>query len=302
MGTIITRESCPCCGSKAIGKVLVCKDYTVSAELFEIWECADCTLRFTQNVPDQDLIAPYYKSDTYISHTDNQEKFINKIYKFAQNYTLNWKLNLVKASIGKDLTKGSLLDIGAGTGAFLHKASLSGWAVTGLEPNEGAREICKEKYNLATQGAEKLVELPDENYDVVTMWHVLEHVHQLHENMNHIKRVLKSSGRVLIALPNYMSQDGQHYEAYWAAYDVPRHLYHFSPGAVSKLAEQHNMEIESRHPMWLDAFYISLLSENYKNGKAKPVAALLSGLKSNMHALKNKMACSSLVFVLRHKN
>ncbi|MEO6733951.1 MAG: class I SAM-dependent methyltransferase [Ferruginibacter sp.] len=302
MDTIITRVNCPCCGSKDIRKVLVCKDYTVSAELFEVWECTYCTIRFTQDVPDQDSIAPYYQSDTYISHTDNQEKFINKIYKLAQNYTMNWKLNLVKASIGKGLPKGSLLDIGAGTGAFLNKASLSGWTVTGLEPNEGARQICRKKYNLSLQEAEKIVELSDESFDIVTMWHVLEHVHQLHENMSNIKRVLKSSGRVLIALPNYTSKDGKDYGAYWAAYDVPRHLYHFSPLAISKLAGQHNMEIESIHPMWLDAFYIALLSENYKSGKPKPVAAFLSGLKSNVNALKNKSACSSLVFVMRHKN
>lgn len=302
MGSIITRTNCPCCGSNSIGKVLACKDYTVSNEVFEIWECDDCTIRFTQHIPDQNSIGQYYQSDTYISHTDSQKGLVNKAYKIAQNYTLNWKMNLVKRSVGNNLQTGSLLEIGAGTGAFLHKAVVSGWSVTGLEPDEGARKICMDKYGLQTDAPEKLFELPPKKYDAVTMWHVLEHVHQLHEYMDQIKRVLKQEGVALIALPNYTSKDAQQYKEYWAAYDVPRHLYHFAPPAMGKLVEQHGLKLEFIKPMWLDAFYISLLSEGYKNGKSNLGAALLNGLRSNLHALKNKDACSSLVYIIRLKN
>lgn len=301
MVSIITRIHCPCCSSASIGKVLACKDYTVSGEIFDIWECHDCAIRFTQHIPDLDSIGSYYNSDTYISHTDTEKGLVNKLYKIARNYTLNWKMNLVKRSMVKSLQKGSLLDIGAGTGAFLHKAFVSGWRVTGLEPDEGARAICMAKYHLQLEAPGILFELLPEKYDAVTMWHVLEHVHQLHEYMDQIERVLKPGGAALIALPNYTSIDAQQYKEYWAAYDVPRHLYHFSPASMNKLVEQHGMRLDSIKPMWLDAFYIALLSEEYKQGKSKLGAAALNGLRSTLHALKNKVLCSSLVYNIRHK-
>ncbi|MEO5892402.1 MAG: class I SAM-dependent methyltransferase [Ferruginibacter sp.] len=299
MGSVITRTSCPCCGGTAIRRVLACKDYTVSKEIFDIWECGDCAIRFTQQVPDQASIGPYYQSDTYISHSDTEKGLINKGYKLARGYTLNWKIKLVGNSLVKSSKPGSLLDIGAGTGAFLHKAFESGWQVTGLEPDDGARKICRDKYNLVLESPEKLFDLPANEYDAVTMWHVLEHVHQLHEYMEQIRRVLKKDGVALVALPNYKSKDAQLYGEYWAAYDVPRHLYHFTPSAMSKLAEQHGMKMESIKPMWLDAFYIALLSEEYKKGKSNLIAAAWNGLRSNLHAFKNKAACSSLVYIIR---
>lgn len=273
----------------------------MSNESFDIMECDNCTIRFTQDIPDQRSIGPYYKSDTYISHTDTEKGFINKLYKIARNRTLNWKVNLVKQQLG-NMKQVSLLDIGAGTGAFLHQASSSGWLVTGLEPDEGARKICNDKYGIQMKEPETLFHLPGENYDAVTMWHVLEHVHQLHEYISEIKRVLKPGGAAFIALPNYTSKDAKVYKEYWAAYDVPRHLYHFSPKAVDGLADQHGLKMDSVKPMWLDAFYIALLSEGYKNGKNNIVAAVWNGLQSNLHAAKSKLECSSLVYILRHKD
>ena len=302
MSLTITRSTCPCCGSTAIAKVMTCKDYTVSAERFDIWECTDCTLRFTQHVPTQDSIGPYYKSDAYISHTDSEKGLVNKLYKFARSYTLNWKMNLVKGRVGKGLSTGFLLDIGTGTGAFLHKAFQSGWSVTGLEPDEGARQICYDKYKLQPEPPSKLFELETGKYDAITMWHVLEHVHQLHEYMVEINRVLKPAGVAFIALPNYTSKDAEHYQEYWAAYDVPRHLYHFSPEAMNQLADQHGLVVESASPMWLDAFYIAMLSEGYKKGKSNLGTAIVNGLRSNVHAMRNKMICSSLVYIIRKKN
>lgn len=301
MSTIITFSKCPACGSEAIGKVLACKDHTVSNKIFEVWECRDCTIRFTQNIPDLNTIGPYYQSDTYISHSDTEKGLVNKVYKFARSYTLNWKIDLVKSCLDKGLAKGKLLDIGAGTGAFLHKAFDSGWLVTGIEPDEGARKICEEKYGIQADSPEKLFDFPDGQYDAVTMWHVLEHVHQLHEYMDQVKRVLKGDGVALIALPNYTSADAAHYKEHWAAYDVPRHLYHFSPPALSRLVNQHGLQVDSIEPMWLDAFYISMLSEGYKKRKGNLVAAVMNGCQSNFRAFNRKEACSSLVYIVRHK-
>lgn len=301
MSAKLTFNKCPSCGSSDIRKVVTCKDYTVSHEYFDIWECGDCTLRFTQDIPDIKNIGPYYQSDSYISHSDTEKGLVNKVYKIARNYTLNWKMNLVETSLGKNKQKGKLLDIGSGTGAFLQRVVASGWSVTGIEPDEGARTICKTKYGLQADSPEKLFEFQDEQYDAVTMWHVLEHVHQLHEYMDQVKRVLKPNGVALIALPNYTSGDAKHYKEYWAAYDVPRHLYHFSPSALSRLVNQHGLQVDSIKPMWLDAFYIAMLSEGYKNKKGNFGAAVLNGFQSNLGAFKHAETCSSLVYIIRHK-
>jgi SAM-dependent methyltransferase len=209
-------------------------------------------------------------------------------------------MKLLDKSSGNQEFKRKVLDIGAGTGAFLDKAQHSGWEVTGLEPDEGARKICFDKYGIQCESSENLFRLPSQKYDAVTMWHVLEHVHQLHEYIDQIKRVLKPGGVALIALPNYTSKDAEEYKSFWAAYDVPRHLYHFSPQAMGFLASQHGMNLESMHPMWLDAFYIAMLSEEYKHKKSNLLAALWNGLKSNVFALKEKRVCSSLVYLLRN--
>ena len=296
--SIITRSQCPCCSGAAIQKVLECRDHTVSGEIFEIWQCRDCELRFTQNVPMQELIGKYYQSDAYISHTDTEKGLVNKLYKIARNYTLSWKVNLVTANTGK--LKGDLLDIGAGTGAFINQAVNKNWHSVGLEPDEGARNICLDKYNILLESPEKLTDLPSGNFDVITMWHVLEHVHELHEYLDHVKRLLKKDGVALIALPNYTSDDSARYKQWWAAYDVPRHLYHFAPASMQKLAGMHMLRVEKIKPMWLDAFYISILSEKYKNGRTNLPAAVWSGVKSNWSARLNTAKCSSLVYILRN--
>ncbi|MEO6719956.1 MAG: class I SAM-dependent methyltransferase [Ferruginibacter sp.] len=298
MNSTITRSVCPCCGATAIAKVLECKDYTVSGEVFEVWQCDDCGLRFTQDVPDQQSIGRYYQSDTYISHTDTEEGLVNKLYKVARDYTLNWKMKLVTRCTGK--AYGSLLDIGAGTGAFINKAVSKKWVATGLEPDEGARNISAEKYKLQLESPGKLFELSPDQFDIVTMWHVLEHVHQLHEYLGQIKRVLKKDGVALIALPNYTSEDAGLYGPAWAAYDVPRHLYHFAPSSMRKLAAMHSLHVDEIKPMWLDAFYIAMLSEGYKKGKSNLPVAMLNGVRSNWHAWRNTEKCSSLVYIIRN--
>jgi len=279
----------------------MCKDYTVSGETFEVWECSNCTLRFTQSVPGESNIGPYYQSYTYISHTDTEKGIVNKLYLLARKYTLNWKMRLVVDLSRKKNNIGELLDIGAGTGAFLHTAAEGGWKVTGLEPDEGARKICLEKYNLEVNPPAALYSIAPASFDVITMWHVLEHVHQLHRYLQEIKRLLKPGGVALIALPNYTSKDARVYKEHWAAYDVPRHLYHFSPKAMNYLAGLHQLCVEDKKAMWLDAFYIAMLSEQYKKGKGNLLAAFSNGLISNFEASGNIDACSSLVYVIRNK-
>ncbi len=296
----ITYKTCPCCDSTAIKEVLTAEDYTVSHEKFTIWECEDCALRFTQSIPDIHAIGAYYKSENYISHSDTQEGCINRLYHKVRRHTLKTKYNLIRKETG--MQTGYLLDVGAGTGAFINHMRLNKWQVTGLEPDAQARTKAKDLYNLDLKSSHMLFDLPRESFDVITMWHVLEHVHDLHSYIQQLKTLLKKDGRLFIAVPNYTSLDAKAYGKYWAAYDVPRHLYHFSPASVKKLVSMHGMSVESIHAMWFDSFYISMLSEQYKNAKNNLPRAFINGFRSNTKALLNNQNCSSLIYVVRHED
>lgn len=286
---------CPVCGSAEIDPLLTVKDFSVSKEEFVIWQCKKCSLRFTQDVPDQQSIGPYYQSPDYISHTNTSEGLINKIYQRVRNFTLEQKAKLI---ISKTNAKGRILDIGAGIGAFLHVMKEKRWDITGIEPDPGAREQAKKLYGLSLNEAHSLQHLPDASFDAITLWHVLEHVHELHPYVERLKTLLKPDGKIFIAVPNYDSKDADIYKLYWAAYDVPRHLYHFTPKAMNTLMQEHGLKILEKKPMWFDSFYISLISSKYKNGNTNWIGAGVNGLRSNMRALLNKNHCSSVIYVI----
>lgn len=196
------------------------------------------------------------------------------------------------------MQKGRLLDFGAGTGAFVNTAQLNGWQVTGLEPDAATRGRAADLYKLTLRDTGTLFQLAEESFDAITLWHVLEHVHELHATIGQIKKLLKENGRALIAVPNYTSYDAQQYQQYWAAYDVPRHLYHFSPAAIEKLLALHGLRLRTIKPMWYDSFYISMLSEQYKTGKNQLVSAAWTGLCSNLKALFTRRRCSSVIYII----
>ena len=195
--------------------------------------------------------------------------------------------------------KGSVADIGCGTGAFLHSMQEAGWQITGFEPDETARQNAQRLYNIKPLPSPELYNQPADSFDAITMWHVLEHVHDLHAYIQQIKKMLKPDGRLLVAVPNYTSADAAQYQHYWAAYDVPRHLYHFSPASMTLLMKQHGLQVIATKPMWFDSFYVSMLSEEYRNGKSNVVGAVLNGLVSNMKALFDKKRCSSVIYVIK---
>lgn len=300
---MIVYTACPCCRATNIAKVLTAKDFTVSDEMFEVWQCNVCTLRFTQNIPDKDEIVKYYKSYNYISHSDTKEGFINSLYHFVRKRTLIAKRNLIikysqKMYFPIKSSEKKILDIGAGTGAFLHIMQKNDWKVTGIEPDETARENAKKLYGLSLQQPEELFTLPAQSFDAITLWHVLEHVHDLHEYMHQLKKLLKATGSLFIAVPNYTSYDAKVYKEFWAGYDVPRHLYHFSPTAVTQLLLQHGLQLKKIKPMWYDSFYISMLSEKYKTGKNNFIPAFITAYVSNWKALFNKEKCSSIIYIV----
>lgn len=298
MSNPVQITNCPVCKSGSIKEVLTATDYTVTNESFSIAECSECGLRFTIGIPCETAIQRYYQSASYISHSNTKKGFVNKIYHWARYFTMMSKESLVKAATQKNV--GMLLDVGSGTGTFVHTMSEAGWNVVGLEPDTEARAIATKKYNVDIYPSEELFMLPEGTYDAITLWHVLEHVHQLDPYMDQLKKLLAPKGKLIIAVPNYTSKDASIYQEFWASYDVPRHLYHFSPASMRKLVDLHGMEVTSTHPMWLDSFYISMLSEKYKRGSL--LKAFWNGLRSNFNAFFHKEQCSSLIYIVRKKD
>jgi 2-polyprenyl-3-methyl-5-hydroxy-6-metoxy-1,4-benzoquinol methylase len=296
MSQIIHYSNCPVCGSADINNVITVKDYTVSGETFPIAECKNCSLRFTQDIPDAAGILPYYQSEDYISHTDTSKGFINRLYQSVRKRTLRNKRKLVEKITG--IKAGQLLDVGSGTGAFVNEMKQNGWQVTGLEPDEGARNVAKKLYNAELEDPNRFYQLPANSYDAITLWHVLEHVHDLAAYVQQLKTLLKEKGKLFIAVPNYTSMDATIYKEYWAAYDVPRHLYHFSPKSMQALMEKNGLKVIEHKPMWYDSFYISMLSSKYKKGKTNLFSSFLNGFRSNLEAMGDVKRCSSVIYIL----
>lgn len=272
------------------------KDFTVSNESFPIIECDNCTLRLTQDVPNQESIGPYYRSEDYISHTNTSKGFINRLYQWVRRRTIQNKIKLVRNETGLPL--GSILDIGSGTGTFVHALLQAGWQAEGLEPDPDARNMANKLYGVELKGTEVFMDIGKSSYDAITLWHVLEHVHDLGIYMQQLGNILKPGGRILIAVPNYTSKDAGIYKEFWAAYDVPRHLYHFSPRSMEELIRRQDLKLLGMKRMWYDSFYISLLSSKYKHGKPGIISAGWNGFLSNIVALFNKKKCSSIIYMV----
>ena len=288
-------NNCPVCQSQTLKETLTVKDYTVSQEEFKIVTCKKCGFRFTNPRPDGDAIGEYYKAESYISHTNTSKGLISKIYQEVRKFTLKGKLNLINRLSPK---KGKLLDVGCGTGMFLDVARENGWKVNGIEPDAGARAIA-EKTNQIKINDEVLLSFQHETFDVISLWHVLEHIHQLNETIEWLKARLSKNGSLIIAVPNHESKDANIYQEHWAAYDVPRHLYHFSQNSIKELFAKYGFELKETLPMKFDSFYVSMLSTKYQTGKINYIKAFMDGLKSNLNASKQNQNYSSLIYVFK---
>jgi 2-polyprenyl-3-methyl-5-hydroxy-6-metoxy-1,4-benzoquinol methylase len=288
-------NNCPVCGNSEFAHFLTCKDYTVSGEKFNIVSCEDCNFKFTNPRPEDSKLGAYYKSEDYISHSDTRKGFLAKLYHAVRNYTLKGKLKL----ISKYVSRGTILDYGCGTGTFLKVCKDNGWEVFGMEPDEGARAIGI-KQGLVADGDKQSLQpkIRNRQLDIITLWHVLEHVTDLELTLTFFNLKLKENGRLIIAVPNYTSYDARHYGAFWAAYDVPRHLYHFEVQTISTLLSKFGFSLEECIPMKFDSYYVSMLSEKYKTGSINYFKAFISGFKSNAMA-KSPKEYSSVIYVFK---
>jgi len=289
-------NSCPICNHSIFEPYISSTDYFLSGEAFEIVSCSNCGFRFTNPRPKPSDLGNYYKSTNYISHSNTSKGLFSLVYQRVRNYTLKQKQYLIE----KNSTKGTILDIGCATGHFLNQLKLSGWNTIGVEPDRETREAAIREFGLNVVDEPELETITNETIDCITMWHVLEHVSELNQRVAQIFKLIKQDGIVFIAVPNSNSFDAIHYGKYWAGYDVPRHLYHFTQKDIKLLFEKHGFTLLKTLPMKFDAFYVSLLSEKYKSGKMNLFSAFLTAFRSNVkYGAKN--GYSSLIFVFKKK-
>ncbi len=274
------------------------KDYSVSGEDFQLLYNEGLEMLETFPQPKTEKLSEYYKSEDYISHTDTKRNLLEKVYHIVRSISLKKKLRLINSFNSESKT---LLDIGCGTGDFLDTAQKDNWNVTGIEPNENARQIANSKTINAVFEIEHLEQLEEHSFDVITLWHVLEHLPNLEMHITLLKKLLKPNGTLIIAVPNYKSFDAEYYKQFWAAYDVPRHLWHFSKTSIEKLFRKEDFKLADTLPMIFDAYYVSLLSEKYKSGFMNPIKGFWIGIRSNLKAKRSK-EYSSHIYILKHKN
>lgn len=291
-----TLQNCPACGGSKMTKHLKAKDYTVSKNTFNIVSCVACDLLFTNPRPEAKQAGYFYQSENYISHSNTQKGFINKLYHAVRKITLKQKTNLIQ---GEQHGTKNLLDIGCGNGHFLHACQLDGWNTYGMEldPETAARAAALTGQNIF----QNLQSIPAEpQFELISLWHVLEHVYEIDAYFEFFKKRINPSGKLLLALPNSKSFDADYFKEFWAAYDVPRHIYHFNPETIQSIAKKHGFKLAKQRGQIFDSFYIALLSHEYKTGSKKLVASFFVGLWSNLMAYFKTGNYSSNIYIFEH--
>jgi len=294
---MVHHNMCPLCSSEKIALHFSCNDHFISKKDFSIFKCSACGFLFTQDYPEETEIAQYYESDNYISHSDISEGFSNKLYRVARGIMLRKKKNL----IGKitRLKKGTILDIGSGTGYFAATMKRAGWMARGIEINEKARNFSASNFELEVDSPDRITSYESNSFDCVTLWHALEHFHDPFRYISEIYRLLKPGAVCVVALPNCNSYDANHYKRFWAAWDVPRHLWHFQPSTFRIFSEKSGFILENLKILPLDVFYISLLSERYKGSSMAFFKAISKAVIFSFRSLFNKERSSSVIYLLR---
>lgn len=287
---MINVTLCPVCGGTDLKSFLTTTDYTLTKEKFSLVECSTCKLVITSPHPENQDLGKYYQSNDYISHTSKANTLADALYLIARKFTLRSKRKLANSLQPK---KGNLLDIGCGTGDFLATCQENGWKASGVEPSSSAATLAKQK---GIQTVET-IDLVKGSFQLITLWHVLEHVPDLNETLHKIRELLAPDGVLLVAVPNHSCADGKKYKEYWAGFDVPRHLWHFNQQNMDQLLSKNSLTLQKTLPLVLDAYYVSLLSEAYQGkGIVRYVNAFLSGVKSNWLARETK-EYSSLIYI-----
>ena len=277
---------------------MICVDHTVSNEKFIIVSCETCGFLLTNPRPSKESMGKYYESEKYISHTNSAEGFFNWLYQTIRRHTIKTKTKLLK----KVTKRGKHLDIGCGTGEFLNSCKKNGFETEGIEPSKKAREKAINNYNLSIKENTDLSVFKECEFDSISMWHVLEHMHDLNKNISHLHRILKPGGKLIVAVPNHKCWEASYYKEKWAAWDVPIHLWHFCKKSITALLNKNKFSLIKTKPMLFDSYYISLLSEEITSGKKNFLKAILVGSISNIIGNITKRGCSSIIYIFEKQN
>ncbi len=288
---------CPLCSSENLLLQLRTKDFLTGGEEFALFRCEDCRFVFTQDHPSEKEIEKYYNSGDYISHDDSATGILNRLYHLSRNFMLKRKKKIVSNTTS--LKRGNLLDVGSGTGYFGGTMKEAGWSVSCIEPNKKARDFGIKKFKLKMIRNDQVLSFPDNHFDCITLWHVLEHFHDFITHAEELKRLLKPTGIMIVALPNSDSYDSIYYKEYWAAYDVPRHLWHFNPASFKVFSERVGLHVKEVKQLPLDVFYISVLSERNRGSRISFLRGMLTGSIFSLMSIFNKSGSSSLIYILR---
>lgn len=295
----LTIQACPLCGGTHFKHHVDCMDYYASGEGFAVYECEDCGFRFTQNAPVEQEMNAYYATPNYISHSDTRKGLINHLYHYVRWYMLSRKAKLVRRALHRKT--GRLLDVGTGTGYFVHAMYEKGWDVEAIEKNEQARQFVWEHFGLNVKKEDELGSFSPCSFDVITLWHVMEHIEHLNELWETLYTLLDENGVLVVAVPNSNSYDAVKYGSHWAAYDVPHHLWHFTPATMQQFGLKHQFVLEQHYPMPFDAFYISMMSERYKGSAFPFIKGMYGGARAWMDTLARKGKSSSVIYIFRKK-
>lgn len=293
-------KACPICKSTSLKHYIDCTDFYATGERFSIKECCDCGFRMTDGAPVEAEIGRYYESPDYISHSDTHKGLMNKVYHHVRQYMLRKKVQMVVKASG--IKSGTMLDYGTGTGYFPNAMKEAGWSVSAIEKSPQAREFAKKNFGIDVKAESEFSSIEADTFDAITLWHVMEHVENLDLLWENIDRCLRPGGTLVVAVPNCSSADAAIYKEYWAAYDVPRHLWHFVPQTMERLAKQKGYEVAEELPMPFDAFYVSMLSEKYMGHSCYFLRGMISGARALAKALGCKRKSSSIIYILKKKN
>ena len=294
---MITVGNCPVCNSLKFKTKIECVDYTYSKDIFNIVSCETCGFLITSPRPHDDNIGEYYKSESYISHTNSSSGLFNWMYQAARHYSIKKKVGFLKNLC----PQGTHLDVGCGTGEFLNACKKSGFRTIGIEPSSIARKQAVENFGLKVKKNTDLKQFEKSSFDTISMWHVLEHVAKLNQTVSQLARILRPGGAILVAVPNHKSWDANYYKEHWAAWDVPIHLWHFSERTIENLFCKHGFCLTEKKPMLFDSYYVSLLSEEFRHGRKKFFKSLIIGAISNIVGLITKRGCSSTMYIFKKR-
>jgi len=289
-------SQCPVCDHSSFKHYLNVPDWLVSKEPFELKQCEQCHFVFTANAPSEKEVGPYYNSEEYVEHSDTSSGLIYSIYHIARRAMLRFKyIKIKRLHTGK-----KLLDVGSGSGYFLNFMKKKGYDVTGVEISEKAVALCEKNFGIkAHSPSEFLEEKLDANYDIISLWHVFEHVYSYNAYFDLFSKSLNDNGYLILALPNCGSPDAKMNQSYWNGYDTPRHLWHFTPKTIEMFAHKRGFKIIQKHRMPLDPFFNVMVSDSYKDKFTFLPITLLKGLYSYIASLLNIEKSSSIIYIFQ---